>query len=598
MNAGGSGSGRGPAGVVGRGGGPARAGGVRVAAGDAVTPARLPVLAVAGRPNVGKSTLVNRIVGRRAAVVEERPGVTRDRLELSAQWVGRKFTVVDTGGWLAGGDELDLKVSAQAERAVSEADVVLLVVDVTVGVTDEDLAAARRLRRLAARTVVVVNKVDNERRELEAWEFVGLGLGDPVPVSALHGRGTGDLLDLVVDLLPSSGGVDGAEDGADDGAQVEGPRPAGDARPAGGTGLAGDAQSAGDTGLAEGAAGGVRDADRSGVGRALRVDDDDMSDDGGGLAGTASGLSEDFDGLAEVADWLDGDVGLGDAEPGHRAVGRGVTASGDARTGESDDPGTWAGCPAVSLVGRPNVGKSTLFNRLIGDERSVVHDMPGTTRDAIDTVVVTEDGPVRFVDTAGIRRRSKAEEGTEFYAMVRALQAVDRADIAILVIDATVGVTHQDQRLAERIGASGSPVVVVLNKWELLATDERPDVLAGVEDRLAFLGDVPVLKISARTGLGVHKLLPALRRAVDAYRSRIPTGELNRALRVIQQAHPAPGARIRYGVQATSEPPTFTLFCSRRLQPTYLRYVERKLRERFAIGPTPVTFRVRVEGRR
>ncbi len=592
MTAGGSGS----AGVTGRGGGLARAGTARVAAGDAAVPPRLPVLAVAGRPNVGKSTLVNRIVGRRAAVVEERPGVTRDRLELSAQWVGRKFTVVDTGGWMAGGDELDLKVSAQAERAVSEADLVLLVVDVTVGMTDEDLAAARRLRRLATRTVVVVNKVDNERRELEAWEFVGLGLGDPVPVSALHGRGTGDLLDLVVDLLPSNGGIDGA----DDGARVEAPGPAGDApRPARDAPRpARDPRILDGAGLAEAPAGGVRDVDRSGVAGTLPGDVDDVSDDGGRLVGTAGGLPEDFDGLADVPDWRSGGVGLADAEPSHRAAGSGVPPSGDAGTGESDDPGTWAGCPAVSLVGRPNVGKSTLFNRLIGDERSVVHDMPGTTRDAIDTVVVTEDGPVRFVDTAGIRRRSKAEEGTEFYAMVRALQAVDRADIAILVIDATVGVTHQDQRLAERIGASGSPVVVVLNKWELLATDERPDVLAGVEDRLAFLGDVPVLKISARTGLGVHKLLPALRRAVDAYRSRIPTGELNRALRVIQQAHPAPGARIRYGVQATSEPPTFTLFCSRRLQPTYLRYVERKLRERFAIGPTPVTFRVRVEGRR
>jgi GTP-binding protein len=251
----------------------------------------------------------------------------------------------------------------------------------------------------------------------------------------------------------------------------------------------------------------------------------------------------------------------------------------------------------VALDGRPNVGKSTLFNRLIGEERSVVHDLPGTTRDAIDTVVETPDGPVTFVDTAGIRRRSKSEEGTEFYAMVRALQAVDRADVALLVIDATVGVTHQDQRLAERIGASGSPVVVVLNKWEIIATDDRPGILAGVADRLAFLGDVPVLKISARTGLGVHKVLPALRRAVEAYHQRIPTGELNRALRVIQQAHPAPGARIRYGVQATAEPPTFTLFCTRRLPAPYLRYVERKLREQFGIGPTPITFRVRVGGR-
>lgn len=476
-------------------------------------------MAVAGRPNVGKSTLVNRVVGRRVAVVEQRPGVTRDRLEIPAQWNGRAFTIVDTGGWMAAGDELDGKVSAQAEQAALTADLVLLVVDVSVGVTDEDLSVARRLRRLAPRVLVVANKADNDRRELDAWELMSLGLGEPVPVSALHGRGTGDLLDRVVMLVdaPSLDDVDDASR-----------RPLGDLGDVGGTEADGDGDAA--------------------------------------------------------WQWLD-DADLTEV---------GTTGSGAERAGGSFADGAQ---PSVALVGRPNVGKSTLFNRLIGEERSVVHDLPGTTRDAIDTVVQTPDGPVTFVDTAGIRRRSRSEEGTEFYAMVRALQAVDRADVALLVIDATIGVTHQDQRLAERIGASGSPVVVVLNKWELIATEDRPDILADVADRLAFLGDVPVLKISARTGLGVHKVLPALRRAVEAYRQRIPTGELNRALRAIQQAHPAPGARIRYGVQATAEPPTFTLFCTRRLPPPYLRYVERKLREQFGIGPTPITFRVRVGGR-
>lgn len=482
-------------------------------------PGRRPVVAVAGRPNVGKSTLVNRMVGRRVAVVEERPGVTRDRLELPVQWNGRAFTVVDTGGWTAGGDDLEGKVSAQSEQAVGHADLVLVVVDVTVGVTDDDLAVARRVRRLARQVLVVANKVDNERRELEAWDFLRLGLGDPFPVSALHGRGTGDLLDRVVDLVDAP---DAAEATADRGAA--GP-----------------------------------------------VDEGADAVDGWLVSGDGSDADADA--------WLDDAAGVPAAPTGRSR------ADADSDT------------PAVALVGRPNVGKSTLFNRLIGEERSVVHDMPGTTRDAIDTVVETPDGPVTFVDTAGIRRRSRAEQGTEFYAMVRALQAVDRADVALLVIDATVGVTHQDQRLAERIGASGSPIVVVLNKWELVGTDDRPEVLADVADRLAFLGDVPVLKISARTGLGVHKVVPALRRAVEAYRQRIPTGELNRALRAIQQAHPAPGARIRYGVQATAEPPTFTLFCTRRLPPPYLRYVERKLREQFRIGPTPITFRVRVGGR-
>jgi GTP-binding protein len=430
------------------------------------------VVVVAGRPNVGKSTLVNRIVGRRAAVVEERPGVTRDRLELEAEWNGRAFTVVDTGGWLGGGDELDAKVARQAETAVGSADIVIQVVDVAVGITTEDEDIARLLRRKARVVMLVANKVDNEKRETDAWEFVSLGFGDPWMVSALHGRGTGDLLDEIVDRLQALG--------------EERPDPA----PA------------------------------------------------------------------------DGDVD----------------------------------CPRVALVGRPNVGKSTLFNRLLGEERSIVHDLPGTTRDAIDTVLDTPDGPIRFVDTAGMRRKSRTEDGTEYFAMVRALAALDLADVVLLVIDATEGVTHQDQRLAERIGASGSPVVVILNKWELVATEERPDVLADVEDRLAFLGESPIVKVSARTAMGVHRILPALRTAVEAYHRRIPTGELNRAVRALQVAHPAPGSRIRYAVQGAIDPPTFTIFATRRLNATYLRYVERKLREEFALGPTPIKIRVRLRG--
>ncbi|HUO49019.1 MAG TPA: ribosome biogenesis GTPase Der [Acidimicrobiales bacterium] len=445
---------------------------------------RRPVVAVAGRPNVGKSTLVNRIVGRRAAVVEERPGVTRDRLELDAEWNGRSFVVVDTGGWLDAGDALDAKVSAQAERAIGDADLVLLVVDAAVGITEEDAAVARLLQRARRPVMVVANKVDNERREAQAWEFVGLGLGEPAMVSALHGRGTGDMLDEVVARMPDVG----------------------DAGP----------------------------------------------DDGRGT----------------------------DGEGEHDGDGEGAVSE------ES--------CPRVAIAGRPNVGKSTLFNRIVGDERAVVHDLPGTTRDAIDTLVETPDGPIRFVDTAGMRRRSRTEAGTEYFAMVRALDALDRADVALLVIDATEGVSHQDQRLAERIGASGSPVVVVLNKWELVDTDRRVQVVEDVEDRLAFLGEGPVVKVSAKSGMGVHKLLPALRAAVEAYHRRIPTGELNRALRAFQAAHPAPGTRIRYGVQGATDPPTFTLFATRRLPTTYVRYIERRLREEFGIGPTPIKIRVRL----
>ncbi len=254
--------------------------------------------------------------------------------------------------------------------------------------------------------------------------------------------------------------------------------------------------------------------------------------------------------------------------------------------------------PRVALVGRPNVGKSTLFNRLIGEERSVVHDMPGTTRDAIDTVVTTPEGPLCFVDTAGMRRPARTERGTEHHSVLRALDALERADIALLVIDATVGATHQDQRLAERIGVSGCPAVVVLNKWDLVAAEDREDIMTGVGERLAFLGTAPVLRVSAVNGRGAHRILPALHAAVDSYHQRIPTGALNRALRDIQAAHPAPGAHVRYGVQGAIDPPTFTLFATGRMPQTYLRYIERGLRERFELGSTPLKIRVRTGGHR
>ncbi len=452
----------------------------------AATTREKPLVVIAGRPNVGKSTLVNRIVGRRAAVVEERPGVTRDRKELDAEWCGRSFTVVDTGGWLSSDDPLDAQVSAQAERAIAEADVVLLVVDVTIGIIDEDLAVARVLKRSGRPVRVVVNKVDSSQRETDAWDAMALGLGTPWPISALHGRGTGDLLDDVVSLLPPPE----------------------------------------------------------------------------------------------------------DQPPEHEPVEHGDDAAPDL-VGSHQATTT---IPRVALVGRPNVGKSTLFNRLVGDERSVTHDAPGTTRDAVDTVVETPEGTVCFIDTAGMRRKSRTERGTEYFSVLRALDALDRADIALLVIDATAGVTHQDQRLAERIGASGCPTVVVLNKWELVPTEDRTDILVDIGDRLAFLGEAPVLKISALSGLGVHNILPAVADAEEAYHSRIPTGELNRALKSIQMAHPPVGAKIQYGVQGANDPPTFTLFTNGRLQPTYLRYVERGLRERFDLGPTPIKLRVRAKG--
>jgi GTP-binding protein len=249
---------------------------------------------------------------------------------------------------------------------------------------------------------------------------------------------------------------------------------------------------------------------------------------------------------------------------------------------------------AVAIVGRPNVGKSTLFNRMIGDERAVVHDMPGTTRDAIDTVVETDEGPIRFVDTAGMRRRSRIGEGTEYYSLVRALQAVDRSDVALLVIDATEGITAQDQRLAERIDAAGCPIVILLNKWETLDADEREVVTREVGRKLHFTANSVVLKVSALTGKGVHRLLPALGEAIEAYHTRIPTKRVNDVVRAAQSAQPAPhGARVLYATQGAADPPTFTLFANRELPPTYLRYLERKLREAFDLGPTPIKLRVR-----
>jgi len=428
---------------------------------------RVPTVVVVGRPNVGKSSLVNRLAGRRVAVVEATPGVTRDRRVVPVEWAGSAFEVVDTGGWLAAGDLLDQKVAAQAERALHDADLVLVVVDVTVGVTDEDLAVARLVRKSQRPVRLVANKVDDAAREGAIWEFVSLGLGEPIGVSALHGRSSGDLLDELVDAL----------------ADAVPPPP--------------------------------------------------------------------------------------EPEP-------------------SDEL-------RVAIVGRPNVGKSTLFNALIGEDRSIVHDEPGTTRDAIDTVVETDDGPIRFIDTAGMRRRAKTEAGVETYAVLRSLEAIDRADLALLVIDGTLGATAQDQRLAERIGAAGCPAVVVCNKWDLVATEEREGVLGSLADRLAFLGGAPVLRVSATTRRGVHRVLPALAAAAEEYHRRIPTSQLNRALRELQAHHASPGARVRYAVQGAVDPPTITLFSSGRLPVTYLRYLERGLRERFDLGTTPLRLRVRVD---
>ncbi|MEI2654607.1 MAG: ribosome biogenesis GTPase Der [Microthrixaceae bacterium] len=437
---------------------------------DIETFPELPTVAIVGRPNVGKSTLMNRIIGRREAIVQELPGVTHDRKVVPANWNGRDFLLVDTGGWMSGGSALDKKVSKQSEKAISEADVVLFVVDANVGVTDDDLEVARLMQRIDRPVMVIANKVDDTRHEANIWDLLSLGLGDPYPVSALHGRGTGDFLDVVVSHFPP---------------EIEEPE--------------------------------------------FDMDADEM-------------------------------------------------------------PALFS----VALVGRPNVGKSTLFNRLIGEDRSVVHDMPGTTRDSVDTVVETEHGSIKFIDTAGMRRKSRIDDGTEYFSMVRALQSVDEADAALLVIDATEGITHQDQRLAERIDASGSPIVVLLNKWELMNEDQRNEVLYQMTQKLHFLGDSAVLRISALTGRGVHRLVPALETAIDAYHRRVPTRKVNDVIRRAQQAQPGPhGVRVMYATQGATDPPTFTLFANKVVPPHYLRYLERMLREAFDLGATPIKMRVR-----
>ncbi len=426
-------------------------------------------VAIVGRPNVGKSTLVNRLAGRRTAIVEEQAGVTRDRKVVPVEWTGRNFEIVDTGGWMPGGTALDEKVSRQSEKAMEESDIVIFVVDGTTGVTEEDAQAAAVLRRKNKPVLLVVNKIDDPRRETMIWDFMELGLGEPRGLSALHGPGSADLLDELLTLIPE-----------------EEERAEGD------------------------------------------------------------------------EEWTEGDE------------------------------------IAVAIVGRPNVGKSTLFNRLAGEEQSIVHDMPGTTRDTIDTLVETDDGLIKFVDTAGMRRRSKVDDGTEYYSVVRALQAVDKADIAILVIDATEGITAQDLRLAERVDLSGCPVIVLLNKWEVTDAEQRQEVLYQVGERLHFIGESPVLQVSALTGKGVQRLYPALGNAIRAYETRIPTKKVNDVIRAAQQAQPAPhGARVLYALQGASNPPTFTLFANRELPKTYVRYLERSLREAFDLGATPLKLRVR-----
>ncbi|MBW3666594.1 MAG: ribosome biogenesis GTPase Der [Actinobacteria bacterium] len=425
---------------------------------------RLPVVAVVGRPNVGKSTLVNRIIGRRAAVVEEKAGVTRDRREFEADWAGRDFILVDTGGWEVKPDgELTVSIREQAEGAVSGADAVLLVVDATTGVTDDDSGMISILRGAGVPVVVAANKADDVLVERDLDRLWGLGLGEPQPVSAYHGRGVGDLLDRLVEVLP------------------------------------------------------------------------------------------DPEEMPEV-------------EP----------------------------LPSIAIVGRPNVGKSTLLNRLLGSERVIVSPNPGTTRDPIDVYVELGGSPYRLVDTAGIRRKAKIGEDADFYAVIRAREALERADLALLMTDATDGVTHQDQRIASEVIEKGGGLIVLLNKWDAVDEEQRESAERSLPERFGFVGWAPALRISALTGLRTDRLADAVETVLEARGRRIPTGRLNREIREWTAAHPPPvrkGRRpkIHYAVQAGTAPPTFVVFVSGgELGADYLRFLEGRIRDNHDFTGNPI----------
>jgi GTP-binding protein len=422
----------------------------------------LPVVALVGRQNVGKSTLANRLVGRREAIAHEMPGVTRDRVEREVLWGGRRFLLVDTGGYLHRASGIEALVTRQAERAAAEADVVLLVVDGQTGLTEEDAELGRRLRRSAAPVLLVVNKVDGERDEADAAAFARLGLGEPVSVSGLHGRGSGDLLDRVVELLPE------------------------------------------------------RSAD--------------AGDDGDRL-------------------------------------------------------------PTFALVGRPNVGKSSLFNRLVGAERSVVFEQAGTTRDAVDAVVEWEAARVRFVDTAGLRRAAKAR-AVEYYSFLRAERAIERSEVTLLVLDAADGFTGEDRRIAAKVIEAGRGLLVVANKWDLV--EERDRTYRALTEEIRPFAKAELTRTSALRGAGVGKLPPALLAVHERWSTRVPTAEVNRVVEAAQSERPAPArARYRYATQVSSGPPTFVLFGGAPPDPSYQRFLENRLRREFGFEGVPVRLRFR-----
>ena len=441
---------------------------------DAVVVAT-PVLAVVGRPNVGKSTLVNRLIGRREAVVQDIPGVTRDRVAYDALWNGRRFTLVDTGGWEPDATGLQAAVAAQAEMAIRTADAVLLVVDASVGATSTDEAVARVLRRSERPVLLAATKVDDDRLTSDTAALWRLGLGEPHPVSGLHGRGSGDLLDAILEALPET------------------PR---------------------------------------------------------------------------------------------------------------DDMGTGLGGPRrVALVGKPNVGKSSLLNRVSGEVRSVVHDVAGTTVDPVDSLVDLDGETWRFVDTAGLRKRVRTASGMEFYASLRTQAAIEAAEVAVVLIDASEPIAEQDQRVITMVEEAGRALVLVFNKWDLVDEDRRLAMKRELERDLVRVRWAEYVNVSALTGRSVSRIAPALRTALASWDRRVPTGRLNGWLSDVVAATPPPvrsgkQPKILFATQAAIRPPTFVLFTSGFLEAGYRRFLERRLREEFGFTGSPIRMSVRVREKR
>jgi GTP-binding protein len=498
----------------------------------------IPVVAIVGRPNVGKSTLFNRILGQRTAIVEDRARTTRDRLYGDTEWNGRRFVVVDTGGLeLDPDDPIEARVQEQARLAIAEADVILFVVDAVTGLTPADLEAARILRRATAPVIVTVNKADNEKRELDGAEFHSLGWDETYAISATHGRGTGDLLDAMVWALPPESEAELARKARETEAEA----------------------------WADEVAAGHLDPFVVGDPEAGDADGDGTDDDG-----SVDGAVID-PGDAEARRW---DAAMAAEEDGEPA--------------------------AIAFVGRPNVGKSSLLNALLGEDRAIVSEIPGTTRDAIDTRLAWGRSEVVLIDTAGIRRRGKVANGpaAERYSTLRALHALSRADIAVLVIDAVEGLTSQDAHVAGYIIEEGKGLVIAVNKWDLVEekTDRTFDqYVEWIRNEVPFLDFAPIVSISAKTGQRVGRVLEA---AIDIWgerRKRISTGELNRVLMAATERTPPPPVRghrpkLFYATQASVAPPTFIFFASdaSAVHFSYRRYLENRLREQFGFDGTPI----------